>query len=124
MKVDSEASDQTSNVVLPNKIGNDNLQLLTNIAISHRGPNLIEDNEPPARNTRATRPQKLLSAVNISGSCPMAQQCTHRRFLLQFLTDYIAAILDKSEKILEYRQLIQQAKYKADWGHSFGNKIG
>ena len=36
-------------------------------------PNLIEDDNAPIRVTRSTRSQKLLSAVNISGSCPTAR---------------------------------------------------
>ena len=120
----TKASDPDSDVVPPDNNGDDDLRLSPNIAVSHGGPNLIEDDEPPARNTRAAQRQNLLSAVNISGSCPTAQQCAQRRFPLQFLTDYASAFLDKSGKLLEYRQLIQRAEYKDDWGHSFGNEIG
>ena len=43
---------------------------------------------------------------------------------MKFLTDYAAAVLDKSGELLEYRHLIKRPEYKEQWGYSFGNKIG
>ena len=86
--------------------------------------NIIEDDQPPARNTRSTRREKLLSAVDLSGSCPSAQQCARRKFPMKFLTDYARAVLDKLGELLEYRHLIERPEYKEAWGHSFGNEIG
>ena len=43
---------------------------------------------------------------------------------MKFLTDYAAAVLDKSGELLEYRHLIKRPEYKEQWGYSFGNEIG
>ena len=45
-------------------------------------PNIIEDDNPRPR--RSSRRQQLLSAVEMSGSCPTARQAASRRFPLEF----------------------------------------
>ncbi len=52
-KKGTEASDPTSDLIPPEDIGDDDLRSSPNIAVSHGGPNLIEDDERPAHNTRA-----------------------------------------------------------------------
>ena len=67
------------------EIGNEDIRSSERIAITHGGthkkaqhdqPHIIEDEPSPARNTRSARRQELLAAVDISGSCPTAQQCS------------------------------------------------
>ena len=115
------------------EIWNDDVRSSASMAIKHGGTttkhsnnitNVIEDDQPPAKNTRSIRREKLLSAVNLSGSCPSAHQCSRRKFPMKFLTDYAGAVLNKSGELLEYRHLIKRPEYKQAWGHSFGNEIG
>ena len=41
------------------------------------------------------------------------------------LGETINAVMDaKTGKLLEYNHLIQNQKYRKDWGYSFGNQIG
>ena len=87
-------------------------------------PPQVTQDLPPSQNTRS-RTQRLLSATEISGSCPSAQQSSRRRYPLQFLADFAGAVIDDDTgELLEYRHLIQRPKYKKDWGFSFGNEIG
>ena len=68
---------------------------------------------------------KLLTAVDILGSYPTAQDASTRKFPVSFLVNYAAAILDgKTGELLEYRHLIKMLEYEKDWGFSFGNEIG
>ena len=61
----------------------------------------------------------------MAGSCPNAKQVTARTYLLQFLVDMAAAVLDdETGELLEYRHLVQRPKHRKDWGFSFGNEIG
>ena len=85
-----------------------------------------QDDWGPSQNTRsARRRQRLLTAVEMSSSCPNARQAAARKYPLQFMVDMAAAVLDdETGELLEYRHLIQRPKYKKDWGHSFGNEIG
>ena len=115
------------------EIWNDDVRSSASMAIKHGAsttrrsnntPNVIEDDQSPAKNTRSIRRDKLLFAVDLSGSCPSAQQCSRRKFPMKFLTDYAGAVLDKSGELLEYRHLIKRPEYKEAWGHSFGNEIG
>ena len=86
---------------------------------------ISQDDDIPARRTRASRRQALLSAVDISGACPTAKQAASRRFPLQFLVDFAGAVLDgDTGELLEYRHLIQRPKYRHDWQYSFGNEVG
>ena len=63
---------------------------------------------------------KLLTAVDISGSCPTAQQADTRKFPVSFLVDYAAAVLDgNTGELLEYHHLIKMPENKKDWGFSF-----
>ena len=71
------------------------------------------------------RRPKLLTAVDISGSCPSARQAASRKFPLEFLTDFTGSVLDaETGELLEYRHLIKGSEYKDDWGFSFGNEVG
>ena len=61
----------------------------------------------------------------MSGSCPTPQQAATRKFPITFLCDYAQSVRDaKTEKLLEYRQLIKHPKLKHEWKFSFGNEIG
>ena len=63
--------------------------------------------------------------MDISGVKVTARQAAARRYPLQFITDFAGAVLDgETGKLLEYRHLIKQPKYKEEWGYSFGNEIG
>ena len=104
------------------EIWNDDVRSSASMTIKHGTTR--HSNHPPAKNTRYTQREKLLSAVDLSGSCPSAQQCARRRFPMKFLTDYAGTVLDKSGELLEYRHLIKRPEYKEAWGHSFGNEIG
>ena len=79
----------------------------------------------PAQNTRASQQQRLMTAMDVSGCRPSAQQLASRKFPAQFISDYAAAVLDdETGELLEYRHLIKRPKYKEQWGYSFGNEIG
>ena len=63
--------------------------------------------------------------MEISRSCLAARQAANRQFPLQFLVDFARAVLDdKTRKFFEYCHLIQNPKYKKDWGLSFRNEVG
>ena len=89
-------------------------------------PAVTQDDTGPSQNTRAARRrQQLLAAVDISGSLPKPKQLASRKFPIQFLCDFAAAVLDsETGEMLEYRHLIKRPKYKEAWGYSFGNEIG
>ena len=112
------------------ELADDDLRTTRAVQITHPnkgGPTLVEDDEPMARAVRlsARRQQQLLSATEMSGSCPTARQASRRRFKLEFLTDFAGSVLDaETGELLEYRHLIKRPKYKNEWGYSFGNKIG
>ena len=75
-------------------------------------PNTISQDDSLSQNTRS-KTQALLSAVEMSGSCPFARQSASRAFPLQFLEDFAAAVIDdENGLLLEYRHLIQRSKYK------------
>ena len=76
------------------KIGNDDIRSSKSVSITHGRtqknaqqdqPHIIEDEPSSARNTRSARQQELLTAVDISGSCPTARQCSGQRFPMKFL---------------------------------------
>ena len=77
---------------------NDDLHTTENVEITHptsnKGPHLIEEDQPIIRVTRSSRRLKLLTAVDISGSCPTARQAASRKFPLAFLTDFAGSVLD------------------------------
>ena len=79
-------------------LGNDDLRTTENIDIAHptsdKGPHLVEEDQRVTRVTRASRHLKLLTAVDISGSCPTARQAASRNFPLEFLTDFAGSVLD------------------------------
>ena len=81
-----------------NSTSNDNLRTTEDVDIAHptsdNGPHLIEEDQPVKRVTRASRRLKLLTAVDISDSCPTARQAANRKFPLGFLTDFAGLILD------------------------------
>ena len=84
-----------------------------------------QERDGPSQNTRAARQQRLLTTVEMVGSCPSVKQDVSRTYLLQFLVYMAVAVLNgETGDLLEYRHLIQRPKHKKDWGHSFGNKIG
>ena len=109
----------------------DDLRTTKMVQVRHpppqNGPNIIEDDDEPPnfRVTRASRRRQLLAMTEMSGSCPTARQASARRFPAKFITDFAQAVLDEDTgELLEYRQLIKNPKYEADWKHSFGNEIG
>ena len=119
------------NETSPNVIedGKDDLCTSRTAQIRHpppSGPHVIEDDEPPNfRITRASRRRQLLSAIEVSDSCPTARQTASQKFPIQFLCDFAGAVLDKETgDLLEYRQLIRNPKFEKEWKYSFGNKIG
>ena len=89
-------------------------------------PNLISQDEMgPSQNTRAAVRNRLLSAIEISGTVPSPRQLASRKFSTQFLTDYANAVMDnETGELLEYRHLIKRPKYKVPWKYSFGNEVG
>ena len=109
------------NQAIPNEIelGDDDVRTTRTAQIRHpppSGPHLIEDDEPPNfRVTRASRRRQLLSAVEVSGSCPTARQTASRKFPMQFLCDFAGAVLDaETGDLLEYRQLIKNPKHEKE----------
>ena len=69
----------------------------------------------------------LMHVAEISGGARgiMAKNASARKFPLQFIRDYAAAVLDhETGEMLEYHHPIGRPKYKKDWGVSFGNEIG
>ena len=69
-------------------------------------PNAILQDNPPSQRKRS-RTQALLSAIELSGSCPSARQAASRTYLLQFLVDYEGTVIDDDTgELLEYRNLI------------------
>ena len=84
---------------------------------------VVTQEEGPSQNTSSRN--RLLTSVEMSGSCPTASQAVKRQYPLKFLTDYAGAVLDQDTgELLEYRHLLQRPKYKKARGHSFGNEIG
>ena len=96
----------------------DGLQVIYPSAKEKPTPNMISQDDLPSQNTRS-KTQALLSAIEISASCPSARQSALRAFPLQLLADFAAAVInDETGELLEYRHLIQCPKYKKDWGFS------
>ena len=62
----------------------------SNDATTNNGaPSIIgQEKSTPAINTRVSKLQKLLSAVNFLGSYPTAKQSASRSYPLQFLADF------------------------------------
>ena len=130
-----QTSNNEPNLVSPipdeSDLGEDDLQF-ANQRITHpknsSGPNLIEDDadEPPNfRQTRRSRREALLAAVEISGNCPTARQTAQRKYPITFLCDFAGSVLDADTgELLEYRHLIKHPKLKDEWKYSFGNEIG
>ena len=58
-----------------------------------RESNVISQEDAPSQRTRS-KAQALLSAVEISGSCPSASQAATRRYPLPFLADFAGAVID------------------------------
>ena len=116
---------------LPNEanLGQDDLNTLHQ-QVTHpkepEGPHIIEDDAPPNfRRTRKSRREALLAAVEMSGSCPTAEQAAKQKFPITFLCDYAQSVLDsETGELLEYRQLIKHPKLQREWKFSCGNEIG
>ena len=86
---------------------------LSNDATTKNGSEEIisKDESTPASNTRASRRQKLLSTVYVSGSCQTAKQSASILYLLQFLAYFAGAVLDnETGKLLDYCNLIKRPK--------------
>ena len=67
----------------------------------------------------------MLTAVEISNSCPTAAQAARRKYPITFLCDFTGSVLDKETgELLEYSHLIKHPKMKDDWRFLFGNDIG
>ena len=56
-------------------------------------PNVMSQDDSPSQNTRS-KTQTLLSAIEMSGSCPSARQSASRAYPLKFLADFAAAVID------------------------------
>ena len=112
------------------ELGDDDLRTSPNQQVTHPttpvGPHIIEDDSAPNyHRTRRSRREALLSAVEISNSCPTAAQAARRKYPMTFLCDFAGSVLDKETgELLEYRHLIKHPKMKDDWRYSFGNEIG
>ena len=68
-----------------------------------------------------------MSMMDISNASTKltASNTSSRKFPMQFLVEYMNAVLDgETGELLEYRQLIQRPKYKDVWSKSFANEIG
>ena len=96
-------------------------------------PDPDEVQESPAMSTRSKATPRtitqdvLMHVAEISGGKNgiTAKSAASRKFRIQFLCDYAAAVLDhETGEMLEYRHLIGRPKYKKEWGVSFGNEIG
>ena len=88
--------------------------------------------EAPARNTRANHQARTLTQEVMLQAVEMAprqaqmtaRQAASRRYPLEFLTEYVNAVLDPNTgELLEYCHLIQNPKY-GEWKLSSGNEIG
>jgi hypothetical protein len=86
----------------------------------------------PAANTRQQRKVRtitqdyLFHMMDIPGRTKPFnnQQAASRKYPLQFLCDFAAAVLDdKTGDLLEYRHLIRHPKYRDTWSKLFGTEI-
>ena len=76
---------------------------------------------------RSVTQEVLMTVIDISGvGFKLTPQSTaSRKFPKQFFTKMAAAVLDgDTGKLLEYRHLMKNPKYKEIGGNSFGNEIG
>ena len=65
--------------------------------------------------------------LNISGVDQMllSQKLKSGRFPMKFIYKFANAVVDgKTGELLEFQHLIQQQKYKEEWGTSVGDEIG
>ena len=66
----------------------------------------------------------MMDISNLSTKLTARNTCS-QKFPMQFLVEYMNAVLDgETGELLEYRQLIQRPKYKDVWSKSFANEIG
>ena len=87
------------------------------------GPDLIKEDDPKPR--RLSRRQRLLSTVEMSGSCPTACQAASRQPPSNILINFAESVLDgETGELLEYRRLIKRQQFKNEWKYLFGNKSG
>ena len=69
----------------------------------------------------------LFTVMDISGVGyePTPKSTASRKFPKQFFSEISAAVLDgDTGKLLEYRHLMKNPKFKAIWGNSFRNEVG
>ena len=85
----------------------------------------------PAHNTRAKQLSRsitqdcILSTVEISTAKISASAASQRKYPKQILNEIASAVLDvETGEMMEYRHLMQNPKYRKDWGYSFGNEVG
>ena len=80
-----------------------------NGSTNNNTPEIISQyDDAPAGSTRS-RQEKILAAIDISGSCPTARQSATRAFPMQFLAEFAGAFLDdETGELLEYRHLIKR----------------
>ena len=65
---------------------------------------VVTQEDGPLQNTRSRN--RLLTTVEMSGSCPTASQAAKRQYPLKFLIDFAGAVLDHdTSELLEYRHL-------------------
>lgn len=88
--------------------GDDDVRTTKSCDVRHpprKGSNVIENNESPNfRVTRSRMRRQLMSATEVSNSCPTARQASTRKFPVQFLCDFAGAVLDaETGELLEYR---------------------
>ena len=123
-------TDEEESVVGEDPIADDNglhmkgLQVTYPATKEKPSPIVMSKDDSPSQCTVA-KTHALLSAIEMSNSCPSARQPALRTFPLQFMLDFAAAVIgDDIGELLEYRHLIQCPKRKTEWGHSFGNEVG
>jgi hypothetical protein len=69
--------------------------------------------------------ETILSVVEMSFEQLNPARLAQRQFPLQVLCEITGAVMDdETGELMEYRQLMKNAKYKENWGRAFGNEIG
>ena len=72
---------------------------------------ISKDESNPSRNTKTSKRKNILSAKNVSVSCPTAAQSASISYPLKFLADFAGAVLDnETGELLEYCYLIKLPK--------------
>jgi hypothetical protein len=83
-------------------------------------------NTPQQQKVRTITQDYLFHMIDIPGLTKLFsnQQAAARKYPLQFLCDFVSAVLDdKTGNLLKYRHLLKHLKYKDIWSKSFGTEI-